>query len=53
LDLLRSGAVGRALLNVLASVVLCVLAVFLGHVLASGLNGGAKAVALVVLEEEA
>jgi CrcB protein len=53
LDLLRSGAVGRALLNVLASVVLCVLAVFLGHVLASGLNGGAKAVAQVVLEEEA
>jgi CrcB protein len=53
LDLLRAGAVGRALLNVLASVVLCVLAVFLGHVLASGLNGGAKAVAQIVSEEEA
>ncbi|KAB0679282.1 fluoride efflux transporter CrcB [Aureimonas leprariae] len=53
LDLMRSGATGRALLNVALSVVLCVAAVALGHATASRLNGGASAVAQVEIEEEA
>jgi CrcB protein len=53
LDLLRSGAVTRALINIIASTVLCLLAVFLGHLLAAGLNGGATTVAQIAVEEEA
>ena len=41
LDLLRAGAWNRALLNVGASVVLCLLAVAAGHGMAARLNGGA------------
>lgn len=41
LDLLRAGAVNRALVNVGASVVLCLVAVALGHAVAAQLNGGA------------
>ena len=41
LDLLRAGAVNRALVNVGASVVLCLVAVALGHTVAAQLNGGA------------
>ena len=52
LDLLRSGAVGRACLNVAASVLLCLLSVTAGHVAAAGLNGGAVPIAQNVMEEE-
>ena len=52
LDLLRSGAVLRAAFNVVASVVLCVLAVTAGHLLAAHLNSGARAIAQVDIEEE-
>ena len=53
LDLLRTGAVLRALVNVGASVMLCLAAVAVGHVLAASLNGKAVAVAQNVVEEEA
>jgi CrcB protein len=53
LDLLRSGAWARALINIVASVVLCLLAVAVGHALASLLNGGARQIAQTVTEEEA
>ena len=39
LDLLRGGAVGRALVNIFVSVALCLCAVALGHALASHWNG--------------
>ena len=52
-DLLRAGAVGRALVNVGASVVLCLCAVALGHVLAARLNGGVVSVAQLPIEEGA
>ena len=45
LDLLRAGAWNRALLNVGASVVLCLLAVAAGHGAAAWLNPGMAAVA--------
>jgi CrcB protein len=53
LDLLRTGAPVRAGINIVGSVVLCVLAVALGHYLASQINGGARAVAQIMIEEEA
>ena len=53
LDLMRQGAAGRALVNVVASVVLCVLAVAVGHGMASLLNSGATEVAQLPIEEEA
>jgi fluoride exporter len=53
LDLLRSGAIARAAINVALSVLLCVGAVALGHVLAAHFNGGAAAVAQLSIEEEA
>ena len=53
LDLMRQGAAGRALVNVVASVVLCVLAVAVGHGMASLLNNGATEVAQLPIEEEA
>ncbi len=40
LDLLRAGAPGRALVNVMLSVLLCIGAVTIGHVFAARLNGG-------------
>lgn len=52
LDLLRSGATLRALINIVASVVLCVGAVAIGHALAAGFNGGARQVAQIAIEEE-
>jgi CrcB protein len=51
-DLLRSGAIARALLNIGLSVVLCLGAVAAGHALGARLNGGAWAVAQTVTEEE-
>jgi len=53
LDLLRTGGLARAAINVAASVVLCVLAVAAGHLLASHLNGGAVRVAQSAIEKEA
>ncbi|HUO23227.1 MAG TPA: fluoride efflux transporter CrcB [Caulobacteraceae bacterium] len=53
LDLLRAGAFGRAIVNVVVSVVLCVLAVSAGHLLAARLNGGAPEIAQIPIEEEA
>ena len=52
LDLLRAGAPFRAGVNIAASVVLCVLSVALGHYIASQINGGARAIAQVMIEEE-
>ena len=51
LDLLRSGQSGRALVNVAASVVLCVGAVALGHLLAAHLSGGDPRIAQIEGEE--
>ena len=51
LDLLRSGAAGRALANVIVSVVACIAAVALGHYAAAYLNGGATAIAQADVEE--
>ena len=53
LDLLRAGAVGRAALNVTASVLLCLGAVALGHVAGALLNGGAVPVVQASIEEDA
>ena len=52
LDLLRSGATSRALLNVAVSVLLCLGSVALGHGLAYLMNSGAQRVAQVAIEEE-
>jgi CrcB protein len=51
LDLLRSGAVGRAGVNIALSVALCIGAVALGHTLAAHLNGGATRIAQIEEEE--
>ena len=53
LDLLRAGAAGRAIVNVGASVMLCLMAVAAGHYAAAALNGGAVQVAQTAVEEEA
>jgi CrcB protein len=53
LDLIRSGAMTRAGVNIAASVVLCVAAVSAGHLIASYFNGGEKQVAQLRVEEEA
>ncbi len=52
LDLLRGGASGRALVNIAASVLLCLASVALGHTLASHLNGGARQITQTTIEEE-
>jgi CrcB protein len=52
-DLLRRGNLWRAGMNVLASVVLCICAVALGHFIAACLNGNATDVAQISVEEEA
>ena len=43
LALIQEGAIGRAALNVVASVLLCLLAVWLGHLAAAALNGPSPA----------
>jgi CrcB protein len=53
LDLLRTGATVRAVLNVIISVILCVAAVSLGHLLAAQFNAGAVEIAQLPIEEEA
>lgn len=52
LDLLRSGAVVRASLNITLSVVLCVADVALGHVVAERFAGTQLAIAQAAIEEE-
>jgi CrcB protein len=53
LDLLRVGAIGRAAINVVVSVGLCLASVTAGHLLAAHLNGGAVQVVQSVVEEKA
>lgn len=53
LDLLRAGGLGRAALNIGLSVVLCIGAVALGHIIAARINVGATQVAQIAIEEEA
>ena len=52
LDLLRGGAVVRAGVNIAASVVLCVGAVAVGHLIAARVNGSADQIAQIAIEEE-
>lgn len=52
LDLLRAGAITRAALNIALSVLLCVAAVAIGHMVAARLNGGAGLVVQAAIEEE-
>jgi CrcB protein len=53
LDLARAGAPGRAIANVVLSVLLCISAVALGHLAAARLNDGARQIAQISIEEEA
>ena len=53
LDLLRTGATGRACLHVALSMLLCLAAVAAGHGLAAQINGGATAIAQSAMEEDA
>ena len=53
LDLARAGAPGRAIANVVLSVLLCISAVALGHFAAARLNDGARQIAQIAIEEEA
>jgi CrcB protein len=52
LDLLRSGATLRAVANIILSVVLCVCAVAIGHLIAAHFNRGAQQIAQMTIEEE-
>jgi fluoride exporter len=52
LDLLRSGATIRALVNIIVSVVLCVGAVSVGHLIAAHFNRGAQRIAQITIEKE-
>ena len=52
LDLLRSGAIGRGIVNILLSVTLCLCAVAAGHFLAAHLNGGTAQIAQLAMEED-
>ena len=53
LDLLRGGAYVRAMANIVLSVVLCVSAVAVGHLIAAHYNEGAKEIVQIEIEEEA
>ena len=53
LDLLRTGAPVRALLNIVLSVTLCLTAVTLGYLAAARVNGGVAQIAQIKIEEEA
>ncbi len=53
LDLLRAGAVGRALIHITVSILLCITAVAAGHAIGSQLNGGAVQITQNLTEEEA
>lgn len=53
LDLLRSGAMLRASINIVASLLLCIGAVAVGHTIAAHVNGGARQIAQAAIEEDA
>jgi CrcB protein len=53
LDLLRAGAPGRAMANIVLSVALCLASVTAGYLAARSLNGDVRAVAQASIEEEA
>lgn len=53
LDLMRSGAMGRATMNVVASLALCIGALAVGHLVAARFNGDAPQIAQTAIEEEA
>lgn len=52
-ELLRNGYMVRAAINVVGSVVLCICAVVLGHVVAANFNGNAPEISKISTEEEA
>jgi fluoride exporter len=52
-DLMRSGALGRDAVNVAFSVLRCICAVALGHIIASRFNDGPQTVAQLQVEEDA
>jgi CrcB protein len=52
LDLLRNGATMRAFANIIMSVVLCVCAVAIGHLIAAHFNRGAQQVAQITIEKK-
>ena len=52
LDLIRSGAMARAGVNIVVSVIFCVAAVAMGHYLAAQLNQHQAQVAQIPIEEE-
>lgn len=52
-DLIRAGGIGRATINVSVSVIACLLAVWIGHMIAAQMNGGAREVAQISAEEDA
>jgi len=53
LDLLRAGQAGKALLNIGISVILCLIAVWLGFLAAQQINSGSQQIAQTTVEEEA
>ena len=53
LDLIRAGAMTRAMINIVVSVVLCVAATACGHLIAAHFNDGAHRIAQTQLEEDA
>ena len=53
LDLIRAGAMTRAMINIVVSVVLCVAATACGHLIAAHFNDGASRIAQTQLEEDA
>jgi CrcB protein len=53
LDLMRQGAMGRAAVNVCASVAVCIIAVAAGHLAASHFNGHAEEIAQLPIEKGA
>ena len=53
LDLMRGGALDRAAINVVGSVVLCIAAVAAGHAVGAHFNNGAHEIAQIPIEEEA
>ncbi len=52
LELLRAGASGRAVVNVVVSVLLCLGSVAVGHAVASQLNGGARQITQTAGEDD-
>jgi len=53
LDLLRAGQPGKAVLNIGISVIVCLIAVWLGFLAAQQINSGAQQIAQTATEEEA